>query len=72
MPTSLLYLNLSFSQNGSVQDVLTKNFTMQGHVTEKRVLAWTLQLCRGVLAFHNKGLVHRDIKVGFYLKPYNM
>ena len=54
---------ITICQKGSVQDILTRNFTTKGHVTEKQILDWTVQLCKAAAAFHNKGLAHRDIKV---------
>lgn len=60
----MAYLLFPLMKKGSVQDILTRNFTTKGHVTEKQILDWTVQLCKAAAAFHNKGLAHRDIKPG--------
>lgn len=60
----MAYLLFPLMKKGSVQDILTRNFTTKEHISEKQILDWTVQLCKAAMAFHANGLAHRDIKPG--------
>ena len=55
----------SYSQRGSIQDLMIRNFSSRETIPEQQILRWTLELCKAVFVFHacSPPLAHRDIKV---------
>ncbi|CAG8950346.1 hypothetical protein HYFRA_00006839 [Hymenoscyphus fraxineus] len=54
------YLVLELCPNGSLMDMVKK----RKYITEPEVRFWTVQMAGAIKYMHDKGIIHRDLKMG--------
>lgn len=56
------YLVMEWVEGGSLKDRIAAARLQQRHVEFDDAIRWFAQVCEGLAALHEKGMVHRDIK----------